>query len=453
MDTLKYLFTALLCPFFLAAQDYSDVAVIVNINATASVEVGTYFQQQREIPPQNILEISTSTEEEIDEDTFAELRDQVESQLDDNGLLNSINYLVTTKGVPLKVARGDCWDESMLANCSAVDSELALLFSDWSDQISQSGPVTNPYFEENGPFSRAVYGIFLVTRLDGYTVDDVKNLIDRSGPATGVNQETSRILLDISGDLDSSQVALNYNGLHAQAAQSCEDFGWDTTIDLEPPLATEAVNLLLYSSFDFFPGEEIPGHTWVAGSFADVIWEHSAATFDPAVNGNNGLQVADLIAEGATAAQGAVYLNFIHSSALRLNLFVDRYLSTPAQYNFAESIFMSLPRLSWMNIAIGDPKASLQIDNTINGTIAPALSANLEIYPNPSLGQVTVQFPAEELEGIQIFNGLGQLVYQRTYDRWSGKEILDLSSLIAGLYWVEVMVEDQRKSFKLIISE
>ena len=123
MNQLRYLLTALLCPLLLTAQDYSDVAVIVNLNANTSVEIGNYFQQKRGIPDQNMLEIATSTDEEIDESTFNDLRSQIEAQLVSNGLLNSINYLVTTKGVPLKVARGDCWDESTLADCSAVDSE------------------------------------------------------------------------------------------------------------------------------------------------------------------------------------------------------------------------------------------------------------------------------------------------------------------------------------------
>ena len=43
--------------------DYNDVAVIINSNSQASIDIGTYFQQQRNIPTQNIIYISTTTDE------------------------------------------------------------------------------------------------------------------------------------------------------------------------------------------------------------------------------------------------------------------------------------------------------------------------------------------------------------------------------------------------------
>src|SRR5205085_403626 len=65
-------------------------------------------------------------------------------------------------------------------------SELTLLYRAMTGSpINLVGRVANPYFagaapQPNGkPFTHEAYDIFLVTRLDGFTVEDVIHLIDR----------------------------------------------------------------------------------------------------------------------------------------------------------------------------------------------------------------------------------------------------------------------------------
>jgi uncharacterized protein (TIGR03790 family) len=60
---------------------------------------------------------------------------------------------------------------------------------------------------------------------------------------------------------------------------------------------------------------------------------------------------ADYIHEGATGAAGHVYEPFLHFTPRPNYLF-------PAYYsgrNLAESYYISIPALSWMNIVVGDP--------------------------------------------------------------------------------------------------
>lgn len=207
MKMIIFLLALLIAPFIVFAQqnvNYDDVAIIVNDNSQVSIDIGTYFQEQRNIPTQNVIYITASVQEEIDSTEFEQIRQQIEVYLTTNNLTNTINYLVTTKGVPLKVKRGeiDPTNTSSYLNCASLDSELSLILGDLSPRIANPGGIKNPYYNADNNFSRDIYGIYLVTRLDGYSKDDVLNLIDRSGPNISVVKSTAQFILDI-GDVGS----------------------------------------------------------------------------------------------------------------------------------------------------------------------------------------------------------------------------------------------------------
>jgi len=120
------------------------------------------------------------------------MRTQIEDYLINNNLVTQINYLVTTKGCPLRIIR----DETGTQTCSAsVESELTLLIGQYKGMIGNCGWVDNPYLSETNNFSFSDYQIFLVTRLDAYTKEEVFNLIDRSGPNTYVNKDSVLFVL------------------------------------------------------------------------------------------------------------------------------------------------------------------------------------------------------------------------------------------------------------------
>ena len=105
---------------------YSDVAVIVNANSASSQVIGNYFKSQRNIPDRNVITISCSTAEEVDAAEFNSMRSQIESYLHANNLVSSLNYIVTTKGMPLKIDRGDTY--SLSSPSASVESELMCLW-------------------------------------------------------------------------------------------------------------------------------------------------------------------------------------------------------------------------------------------------------------------------------------------------------------------------------------
>ncbi|MGA1872276.1 MAG: TIGR03790 family protein [Thermoplasmatota archaeon] len=193
---------------------YEDVALIVNDNSETSKDIGTYFAMRRGIPEINIINISVPEKEIITESEYDELARQVKENLSDRGLTDSINYFVTTKGVPLKVTSGQYnMNYQEYYESASVDSELMLLDSSLEYRVHGLWPEENPYAGAGAPFSREEYGIRLVTRLTGYTKEEAKSLVDRAESSFNVR---GRALLD----MDPSK---NGSGGYRQGNQWMED--------------------------------------------------------------------------------------------------------------------------------------------------------------------------------------------------------------------------------------
>ncbi|MEA3558307.1 MAG: TIGR03790 family protein, partial [Candidatus Thermoplasmatota archaeon] len=165
---------------------YEDVALIVNDNSEMSREIGTYFAQRRGLPQINIINISVPEKEIITFSEYDELARQVKENLSKRGLTNKIEYMVTTKGVPLKVTSGQ-YNMNYYAyyESASVDSELMLLDSNLEGEVHRRWWADNPYAGSGEPFSRETYKVRLVTRLTGYTKEEAMSLVDRAEGSLG----------------------------------------------------------------------------------------------------------------------------------------------------------------------------------------------------------------------------------------------------------------------------
>lgn len=82
--------------------------------------------------------------------------------------------------------------------------------------------------------------------------------------------------------------------------------------------------------------------------------------------------------------------------------------------------------------------------------IEPILSFMIQLYPNPTQGQVSIEYPLGQVGHVQILQANGQTVLQRALNasgRWQG----DLSSLPAGLYFVRVQLDGKRLTRSLML--
>ena len=178
------------------AQSAENVAVVINDNSPDSRKIGTVYAAARSIPDSNIFHIRTALTESVDRAIYNHTIEGPLGQAINRARLHDrVLYLVLTKGVP-PGSNGTTAKEPTIAS---VDSELTLLYRRLTGQLNRpEGAVANPYFlgdwdlAKARPFSHRALDIFLVSRLDGFTVDEVLALIDR-----GVSpRKSGRVVLD-----------------------------------------------------------------------------------------------------------------------------------------------------------------------------------------------------------------------------------------------------------------
>lgn len=74
----------------------------------------------------------------------------------------------------------------------------------------------------------------------------------------------------------------------------------------------------------------------------------------------------------------------------------------------------------------------------------------LQVFPNPTTGQLHVQFPGQQVEQLEVWNSTGQPV-RRTQGPFMEQHTLDLSGLPAGLYTLRVRTERGIRVEKVVV--
>ena len=251
----------------LAGADYSDVLLIINNNSADSREIGEHFLLYHN---PHVFYLDAPVKETINNDEFEECRRQIEDFLQNNSLTDKLNYIVTTKGVPLRVYRGSGGDSGTNA---AFDSELTLILGTHSSSIGGAGYASNPYYGQERPFNREKYGIYLVTRLTGYTVKDAEGIIDRAVNASSVdggrNLSKGRIILDVDPGKDGSPGYKVGNDWLRNAANTTSGRGYSPYLDTNNTFVSYQNNVSLYASWGSNDGHDFFAHGTNTGMEAD----------------------------------------------------------------------------------------------------------------------------------------------------------------------------------------
>ncbi|MBP9854309.1 MAG: TIGR03790 family protein [Candidatus Omnitrophica bacterium] len=343
--------------------NYDDVGIVVNINSPESIQIAQYFIQNRNIPTQNVFYVNAPTTEIINEVQFSAIRSQLAAVLPAHNDPNHVlNYLVTTKGLPLAIERDN--HINSLSTSASFESEIALLAGPHANRIGLLSWVNvaypyYPYYNRNEVFSRANYGFFLVTRLDAYTVQGVLDLIDRSHPLTTVYPSKSNVVFDQSPYWGWENGGLN--AVLASAAAIMSAHGYPVELNTDAIYVTNRDDVLVYTSwgsndqYPGAPGPALPMFNWLSGSIAETFVSESARSFTPGTTYGQSL-IADLVLEGVSGVKGYVF-EPMSSAMAKMQIVTDRYTRG---FNFAESFGMgSASPLSWMDVLIGDPKMSI----------------------------------------------------------------------------------------------
>jgi uncharacterized repeat protein (TIGR01451 family) len=80
-------------------------------------------------------------------------------------------------------------------------------------------------------------------------------------------------------------------------------------------------------------------------------------------------------------------------------------------------------------------------------------SGNLEIYPNPCASQLKIKNYELEMEGIRIYNVLGEVVLQSKINNPKSEITLDVSALQSGIYFIQLTTINQQLTNKKFVKE
>jgi len=340
-----------------------QVLLVVNDSSPLSRNIGEYYARRRGLPSKNICHLKSTSQEEITREEYDhQIARPIGDYLRKEGLQESIYYIVTTAGVPLKITGTG----GINGNYAAVDSELTLLYSDLSTGKPHplDGGIPNPFFgKRERVFSHREFPIYLVTRLAAYDFDGVKALIERSLAATN----RGKFVLDLRGNDDepgddwlrNAAILLPKNRVVLEETiQPIYD-------------QTDVIGYAGWGSNDRHHGRRFPGFHWLPGGIVTEYVSTDGRTFQkppdkwtpsqewstPSAWFANSPQtmLADYLLEGATGGSGHVYEPYLNNTP-RPDLLLPAYYSGR---NLAESYYLAIPSLSWQNIVVGDPLCSL----------------------------------------------------------------------------------------------
>ncbi|MBK5292387.1 MAG: TIGR03790 family protein [Acidobacteriia bacterium] len=345
-----------ICP----AQGPRNVMVILNRTSASSAAITSYYASKRGIPPANICSIQATTQETISRLQYDE---EIERPIQDclRSHAGPILYIATTLGLPLRI-EGPGGRETTAAS---VDSELALLYARMRGHtIKLPGPAANPFYrQKDSRFDQRVFPMYLVTRLAAYDTATVKRMIDQSLAAAnrGVFVLDQRDASDVDGNswlLDAAILLPAHRVVLDQTTTVLK--GHSDVIGYASWGTNDKNRKERFSGMHWLPGGIATGYvstdgrtflqppaTWTTGSWSDPSskwWAGSPQSL-----------TADFLMEGATGASGHVFEPFLSFTPRPDYLF-------PAYYsgrNLAESFYLAMPALSWMNIVAGDPLCSL----------------------------------------------------------------------------------------------
>jgi uncharacterized protein (TIGR03790 family) len=393
-----------------------QVVVVCNADSPVSKEIAHDYAGKRGV--KNFISIhcqDSAVDPKNETMTLTEYQNSIEAPVRDYlAVHTNIDFIVLTKGVPIRIrgsAMGSCDEHSRepenIRGHPSVDSTLAALdYNNFPNllkiDITGSGAIgrafSNRFWNATEPFSHSKYGGYLVTRLDGYTMDEAKNLVQQAldaekslvhgdvlfdvQPAFGLGDETAQPA-PITGPIILRESPWSeYNADMRHSHTLLDGRGVPNELDLGPVFVGHRTNLLGYFSWGSndanYTPEAYQTLFFASGSLSDTAVSTCARTFLPTTGGQSLL--VDLIHHGLTCGKGYVDEPLLQANASP-TIVMDRYTSG---YTMAESFYAASRFVGWEDIVVGDPLCCPYLRkpaNTVGLKSEPAVSVSVERVP------------------------------------------------------------------------
>jgi len=410
--TLFLLCGFLLCAGGVSAQNINRVLLVINDNSPNSIEVGNYYALKRGVPTTNICHIFTQnsattvrSSERIDWSTFvSQIRNPILNHIAANNL--TIEYIVLTRGIPPVVeggagnptnvvsGQGIASTDSLLAVSRDYPAENDLNFTNEDETIIYTRTWVNRFWNSPTPFSRASNSGYIVTRLEGWTPEEIKAMIDRSVEAAylvgtwvfDLSPEYGFYLSRVHpwGILDEDYVGLRYLDFNYDIYQSANEtlaaripgvlrvdgdvvpssangtfannigniagyIGWGSNDAARDEFGAYLSTRARWNTLGFLPG-----------SIGDIAYSSSGYTFNNR-NALNRTLIADLVAQGISGARGNIaepYLDGISSPTVLFRHYLNGF-------NLGEAFYSAGRFIGWREVVIGDPLTKVKVPRLI----------------------------------------------------------------------------------------
>lgn len=255
---------------------------------------------------------------------------------------------------------GHCIDTGWsLGKCKSVDSKLMIDLGLNATIPLGKTALKNPYYGNKSIFSHEIHGGYLVTRLDGVTAKDIKQLIDSSTIAQE-NGLDGKYLINCYGSNGDYYGWCNAakNTLLAQN----KTVEYNTTAFVK-----NEANLSGYVSYGsnacgtYCANSSNWNFSFNPGALTETFVSTSGRTFNSYWSGSGQSLVTDMLRYNATGVKGYTYEPYLAACA-NVNYLWDRYLKG---YNLADSYYIASRYSNWMDVVIGDPKTYIVVNRSL----------------------------------------------------------------------------------------
>jgi uncharacterized protein (TIGR03790 family) len=418
------------------ALDAKGVLVLYNNASDEGRQIADYYASVH--PGVRLLGLSNvPTTEEVTASTYLQvIRPQVRAALD-----NSVDVIVTTKGLPLRIFNpytppsfpysytdSSGQQHTIFADTykrySSLESELTRVdtFGTWKQLGDQtwwyppagSNGSANPYFRRDAAFSHmdpASESMRLSARLDGFSADDVIAGIDRAQKAYVV-PSYQQVIIDDS-PIAPAHGLTAMGSLAGVLAERGQNYVYDDATAAVLRAQRPVVGYVSHGVNDG-PGElELSYPTQqlrfnlANGAIFHTYESYNGFTFDANKGTGQGL-VAGWLRAGGTA--GIAHVEEPNGSIYTVTN-EDRLFEMMLEgYTFAEAAWNATPQLSYVNTIVGDPlmvwKNPLRGDVNLDGEVT--VSDILDLSQNFGIPDATWRHGD--------FNGDGQVTISDLID-------------------------------------
>ncbi len=349
-----------------------SVAVLANASVPGSVMLARQYAEARDVPDRQVCALPMPATEDISLVEFETMvRGPLEDCLTDAGVIDRIEAVLITRGVPLRVSMDvggasrrvslaaalGLWrttsmdgtpalgqDPGRMADCGGTPCLAAAWRSGY-----RGGPFEAGYERTSaGVIHRPV----LVTMLHGRSDADAARLISSSIASEGQGMGAGELVLMDGADPARGALDMEYDAV-------IEDLTALGPTARRVPFASDQTGLTLAAFFTGTAslGMTIEGNTFVPGAIVDNLTSFGALPENFHETGESQVSIARWVAGGVTGVHGTTDEPLNNCFPSR-NLLVD-YV---AGATLAEAYFGRMPYVYWHNLVLGDPMAAPYAD-------------------------------------------------------------------------------------------